>query len=109
MPQGIALLPATRPGGAILDAPDEVTERMPPGQSGPYIVILYDCDCHSFEEVEEQLQKAIGCTLEKAEAFALEVHEKGRSLVFSGSEVECEKVASILRQIRLQVETDRSA
>ena len=109
MPQGIDLLPAIRPSEVILDDPDEVTERTPPGQAGPYIVILYNCECHTFEEVEEQLQKAVGCTLEKAEAFAQEVHEKGRSIVFSGSEVECEKVANILRQIRLQVETDRSA
>ena len=109
MPQGIDLLPAVRPGQVILDDPDERTERRPPGHTGPYIVILYNCECHTFEEVEEQLQKAVGCTQEKAEAFALEVHETGRSVVFSGSDEECEKVANILRQIRLQVETDRSA
>ena len=109
MPQGIDLLPAVRPGERIYEAPDETTERTPPGRTGPYMVILYNCECHTFEEVEEQLQKATGCTQERAEAHAQEVHEKGRSIVFSGSEVECEKVANILRQIRLQVETDRSA
>jgi ATP-dependent Clp protease adaptor protein ClpS len=109
MPQGIDLMPAVLPDERILEAPDEREQRTPPGSDGPYVVILYNCDCHTFEQVEEQLQKAIGCTLEKAEAFAMEVHTTGRSVVYSGSDVECEKVANILRQIRLQVETDKSA
>ena len=109
MPLGIDLLPAVRPDERVLDAPDEMDEKTPPGHDGPYVVILYDCDCHSFEDVITQLQKAIGCTPEKGEAFAMEVHTKGRAVVFSGDDAECERVANILRQIRLQVETDRSA
>ena len=109
MPKGIDLMPAVMPGERTVEAPDEHEERTPPGSHGPYIVILYNCDCHSFEQVEEQLQKAIGCTLEKAEAFAMEVHTTGRSIVFSGSDAECEKVANVLREIKLQVETDKTA
>ena len=108
MPKGIDLMPAVLPDERILEAPDEREQRTPPGQDGPYLVILYNCDCHSFEEVEAQLQKATGCTQEKAEAFAMEVHTSGRAVVYSGSDEECERVANILRQIRLQVETDRS-
>ena len=102
-------MPAVIPGVRTVEAPEERTQRTPPGANGPYLVILYNCDCHTFDQVEEQLQKAIGCTLEKAEAFATEVDSTGRSVVFSGEEVECEKVANILREIRLQVETDKSA
>ena len=109
MPNGIDLLPAVIPAERTLEAPDEREQRTPPGADGPYIVILYNCDCHTFVQVEKQLQKATGCSLEKAEAFAMEVHTQGRAIVFSGSDVECEKVANILRQIRLQVETDKSA
>ncbi len=109
MPKGIDLLPAVLPGERIYEAPDEREERTPPGHDGPYVVILYNCDCHTFEDVIGQLQKAIGCTVEKGEAFAWEVHTTGRAVVYSGSDVECEKVANILRQIRLQVETDKSA
>ncbi len=109
MPRGIDLMPAVLPDERTLEAPDERYERTPPGHAGPYIVILYNCECHTFDQVEEQLQKAIGCTLEKAEAFAMEVNTTGRSVVYSGSDAECEKVANILRLIRLQVETDRSA
>lgn len=109
MPKGIDLMPAVMPGVQTVDAPDEREQRTPPGSDGPYMVILYNCDCHTFEQVEKQLQKAVGCTLEKAEAFAMEVHTTGRSVVYSGEDVECEKVANILRQIKLQVETDKSA
>jgi len=78
-----------------------------PQTDKPYIVILYNCECHTFEDVEVQLQKATGCTLEKAEALAIEVDSTGRAVVFGGSAEECERVANVLRQIRLQVETDR--
>jgi ATP-dependent Clp protease adaptor protein ClpS len=74
---------------------------------GPSLVILYNCDCHTFEDVIVQLQKATGCTLEKAEALALEIHTQGKAIVYAGEPEKCEAVAGILRQIRLQVETDR--
>ncbi|MGI4790847.1 MAG: ATP-dependent Clp protease adaptor ClpS [Janthinobacterium lividum] len=111
MPKGIDLMPAVMPmpGVQTIDAPDEREQRTPPGSNGSYIVILYNCDCHTFEQVITQLQKAIGCTEEKGEAFAMEVHTTGRSIVYSGSDTECEKVANVLREIKLQVETDKTA
>ena len=104
-----AVMPGERTIEETVEAPDEQQERTPPGADGPFVVILYNCDCHTFELVEKQLQKATGCTQEKAEAHAMEVHTTGRSIVFSGSEVECEKVANVLRQFKLQVETDKTA
>ena len=103
--QGIDLMPVTRPG--TREAPDERVER--DAETGwPFVVILYNCECHTFEDVEVQLQKATGCTLEKAEALAMEVHTTGRAVVYAGTQEKCEQVAGILRQIRLQVETDRA-
>jgi ATP-dependent Clp protease adapter protein ClpS len=75
--------------------------------TGPYVVILYNCDCHSFGEVIIQLQKAAGHSLEKAEMIANEAHERGRAIAYTGDQDECERVARVLRSIRLQVETDR--
>jgi ATP-dependent Clp protease adaptor protein ClpS len=77
-------------------------------QSGPWVVILYNDDYHGFDEVILQLQKATGCSLEDAEAIAFEAHSTGRAVAYSGTQDECEQVAGILRQIRLQVETDRA-
>jgi ATP-dependent Clp protease adaptor protein ClpS len=98
-----------RPG--TLDLPglnewDDVRERA--DIQGPWIVILYDCDCHTFDQVETILQKATGCSLEKAEAVAMEVHTTGRAVCYSGSREDCERVAKIIASIRLQVETDRA-
>lgn len=75
--------------------------------SGPWVVILYNCDCHSFDEVILQLQKATGCALEKAVDIAVEAHTRGRAIAYTGSGEDCEKAAAVLRSIRLQVETDR--
>jgi len=78
------------------------------GFGGPWIVILYNCECHTFEDVEGILQKATGCSKSEAHAVAVEVDSKGRAICFSGSEEECDRVAAIIASIRLQVETDRA-
>jgi ATP-dependent Clp protease adaptor protein ClpS len=73
---------------------------------GPWIVILYNCDCHTFDEVVGQLQKATGCTAERAWQIAVEAHYRGRAVAHTGSEEECDRAAAVLRAIRLRVETD---
>ena len=83
-------------------------KRHTPDTEGPCIVILYNCDCHSFDEVILQLQKATGCSIEKAGAIAEEAHVVGRAIAYSGEVEECERVASVLRSVKLQVETDRA-
>lgn len=105
--QGIDLMPALIPAPTTREAPAQ-QERDDVSTGGPYIVIVYDDDWHTFPEVEMQLQKATGCTLEKAEALAIEIDGCGRAVVFAGTQEKCEQVAGILRQIRLQVETDRA-
>jgi len=75
---------------------------------GPWVVILYDDDHHTVDEVVLQVQKATGCSLEKAVYITLTAHTAGRAIAHDGTETECERVAAVLRQIRLQVETDRS-
>jgi ATP-dependent Clp protease adapter protein ClpS len=74
---------------------------------GPYVVILYNDDYHSMEEVCAQLQKATGYNFERCETIMLEAHTRGRAIAYTGSQCDCERAANILRQIRLQVETDK--
>lgn len=76
--------------------------------NGPWIVILYNCECHTFDDVISILQKATGCSVEKGLAIALEVDTRGRAICFSGSRDECDRVAAIISSVRLQVETDRA-
>lgn len=73
----------------------------------PYVVILYNDDHHEMEEVAGQLQKATGYTMERCVRVMLEAHERGRAIAYTGGADECERIARILRQIRLQVETDK--
>ena len=65
--------------------------------------ILFNCNCHSFDQVEKQLIKAIHCTLQKAEEIAWKVHNTGSAIVYSGHGERCEAVAMVLEDIRLVV------
>jgi len=66
-------------------------------------VTLFNCDCHSFDEVERQLLKAIHCSLSQARSFSWEVHTKGAAVVYRGHRERCEAVAGVLEDIRLRV------
>jgi ATP-dependent Clp protease adaptor protein ClpS len=74
----------------------------------PWVVILYNDDWHPYDQVVFQVQKATGCSLEEAEWITHEAHTQGRAIAYSGTQEECERVANVLREIRLQVETDTS-
>jgi ATP-dependent Clp protease adaptor protein ClpS len=67
-------------------------------------VVLYNDDWHTFEEVINQLIKAINCTFEKARDYAFEVHVKGKSIVFNGSMKDCLRVSSVLEEIALNTQ-----
>ncbi len=73
---------------------------------GPWVVILYNCDCHSFEEVTEQLRLATGRGVSESWKIALQAHFTGRAIAYTGGETECRHVERCLRSIRLQVEMD---
>lgn len=72
----------------------------------PWIVVLYNDDVHAFDDVVLQVQKATGKSEAEAYRITLEAHTKGRSVAFQGELTECQRVAGVLRRIRLQVEVD---
>ncbi len=82
-------------------AVDELLERL-------WSVIVYNDEWHTFDEVIFQLQKATGCSQDKASRIAWEVHSRGRAIAFRGEKEQCQRVATILREIRLQVELDEA-
>lgn len=69
----------------------------------PWKTVLFNCDCHTFDEVERQLIKAIHCSLARARDYAWEVHSKGLAVVYTGARERCEAVAAVLEDIRLVV------
>ena len=73
---------------------------------GAYRVILYDDDWHPIDQVIEQVMKACECGKLKAIKITLDAHRKGRAVCFKGNRGKCQKVAKILREIRLQCEVD---
>lgn len=88
-------------------APAEIGAKETTDQtSDGYRVILYNDEYHSMDEVIFQLQKATGCTVEKAIDIMLEAHTKGRAVCHKGGRDDCQKVCRVLREIRLQCEVD---
>ena len=74
----------------------------------PWITILHNCDCHTFEDVAKQLIKAIGCSEDRAWELAWEVHNTGKAVVKVGPETECVRVGNILAAIGLVVTVTQS-
>jgi ATP-dependent Clp protease adaptor protein ClpS len=69
-------------------------------------VILYNDEWHTFDEVIEQIIKAVKCSLNEAEAMTWEVHTKGKTVVFEGELQECLKVSSVLEEIGLHTQIE---
>jgi ATP-dependent Clp protease adapter protein ClpS len=73
-------------------------EEIPP----PWITLLWNCECHTFDDVAAQLVKAIGCSWDEGMAIAWRVHNDGKAVVRVGPRPECERVARILGEIGLR-------
>jgi len=87
------------PGSPAPDVEEVNQEAVAP----PWMTVLHNCDCHTFEQVVKQLQKAIGCTEAKGWEIAWQVHNTGKAVVKVGSEPECVRVGNILAAIGLVV------
>jgi len=72
----------------------------------PVKVILFNDDVHTFEEVITQLMKALRCTEQKAEALAMEVHNTGKAVVYTGELLRCMEVSQILEEIKLMTQIE---
>jgi len=76
--------------------------------SPPWMTILHNCDCHTFDQVVKQLMKAIACTEERGWELAWQVHNTGKAVVKVASETECVRVGNILASIGLIVTVTQS-
>ena len=95
----------------------EVTRTQPqPGasevvetaQAPPWMTILHNCDCHTFEEVVRQLMRAIACSEEDGWQIAWQVHNTGKAVVKIAPEPECVCVGNILAAAGLVVTVTQS-
>lgn len=67
-------------------------------------IILFNDEWHTFEEVTEQIILATGYKSSLAEGMTMEVHTKGRSIIYSGDLGKCLHISSILEEINLGTE-----
>lgn len=67
-------------------------------------VVLHNCSCHSFADVESALQKVIHCSKEKAGEIAKNVHTRGLEVVYQGHKERAEAKYFHLGQEGLEVE-----
>ena len=90
---------------ATADVKPVIEEETTDGTGSGYgwKTLLFNCNCHSFDEVERQLIKAIHCSLSRARQFSMEVHTKGSAAVYEGPRERCEAVAMMLEEIGLKV------
>jgi len=95
-------------------AADTITERRPDlfdetaqRPLDEYVVIVFNNEVNTFDEVISILQKATGCSLQEAEMETWEVHHTGRSVVHHGDRNECERAAAIIATIGIRVAVER--
>ena len=86
------------------DVDDSVEDAVAP----PWMTVLHNCDCHTFEQVVRQLQKAIACSEAEGWELAWQVHNTGKAVVKVGPEAECVRVGNILAAIGLVVTVSQS-
>ncbi len=73
----------------------------------PWDVVIHNDPIHTINEVILQVQKATGVSLEAAFEITMTVHTKGQATCYTGTRIECEKVANVLKEIGLTVEIVR--
>jgi ATP-dependent Clp protease adaptor protein ClpS len=101
------MMPA--PPGRPVETPDvEDLELTDLAVAPPWMTILHNCECHSFEQVVTQLMKAIGCSEERGWELAWQVHNTGKAVVKVAPETECVRVGNILAAIGLIVTVAQS-
>jgi ATP-dependent Clp protease adaptor protein ClpS len=92
-------MPLERP--EYLSEVDDGTDTAEPAK-----VILFNDEVHTFDDVITQLIRAINCSRDRAEAFAWEVHTRGKACVFTGDMPECLRVSQILEEIALHTQIE---
>ena len=69
-----------------------------------WLVIVYNNEVNTYDEVMFILMVATHCSVEEAEIETWEIDHLGKSNVHFADKEECEQVARVIRQIGIQVE-----
>lgn len=75
-----------------------------PVGSSRWMVVIFNNDTNSFDEVVRVLVMATGCTANEAEMEAWEAHHLGKAPVHFESEEKCQRVADIIASVGVKTE-----
>ena len=92
----------------VLTVEDLETDVDAGALDNPWQAVLYNCDCHTYAQVIQQLILAIGCSRDHAYELAWAVDHYGRTTVYFGEKAECERVVHILCDIGLRAEAEQT-
>lgn len=70
-----------------------VVPQTPNDRDGEWSVVLFNCNCHTFEQVIVALREA---QIPQGSRLAMQIHQKGGGVVFRGSLNNCEVTSEIL-------------
>ena len=87
----------TSPGGGTLAPERTEEERLADQASTPWVTVVWDDPVNLMSYVTYVFQKLLGHSRTKAHALMLDVHEKGRAAVSSGSREQMEHDATRLQ------------
>jgi ATP-dependent Clp protease adaptor protein ClpS len=76
-------------------------------EAGEYVVVIYNNDYNSFDEVIAVLIHATECDLQEASLEAWEAHTFGSAKVHHAPQFECKHVARIIASIGVKAEVKR--
>lgn len=84
---------------AAVDVPAAADQKSPsrPKPLPPHAVVVLNDDVHSFDYVIETFQKVFGYSVERSAKLALEIHNQGRGIVWSGSKEVAELKCDLIR------------
>jgi len=79
----------------------QILEKNQTSLDSSWLVLIYDDPVNLMEYVSLVIQKVLGYHAEKAEALMLEVHNKGRAIVWSGNKEKAEFFVQQLQTFQL--------
>jgi hypothetical protein len=87
---------------SVLEAPVLEQEKQIVETAG-WVVVVFDNDVNTYEEVMKILMIATGCTAEEAYMEAWEIDHLGKSVVHYAGEKECREAADVIAKIGIKV------
>ncbi|MDD4280250.1 MAG: ATP-dependent Clp protease adaptor ClpS [Candidatus Sumerlaeales bacterium] len=87
----------------------ETLEKELDGAGEGWAVYLHNDDDHEMVEVTNQLMLALDCDSTQAWRIMMKAHTNGVALVIITGKSEAEKIADVLREIKLKVDVESVA